>query len=68
MPRGHGLQAGPCCVVVLGAQVAAQGSAMVCKLFVCLFVCYMAVANRAAERQTVTNHILVTVVIISNAR
>ena len=55
-------------MVVLGAQVAAQGSAMVCKLFVCLFVCYMAVANRAAERQTVTNHILVTVVIISNAR
>jgi len=28
----------------------------------------MAVVNRAAERQTVTNYILVNVVIVSNAR
>jgi hypothetical protein len=59
------------CCAVLRAQGPAQGSAMVGKLFVCLFVCwyvtFMAVVNNAAERQTVTNYILVHVVIVSKA-
>ena len=68
-PRGHGRQAGPCCGAVLRAQGPAQGSAMVGKLClcVCLHVTSMAVGNSAAERQTVTNYILVNLVIISNA-
>jgi hypothetical protein len=58
---------------VLRAQGPAEGSAMVGKLFVCFcsFVClhvtFMAVVNNAAERQTVTNYILVNLVIIQRA-